>query len=94
MVRHLPEDCAVHRAQVGSDAAWTMEYQLLAGIFDRLGYLDWHYVSVHSEKGRRPERPDPMPRPGVERPTPPRPWSPAQLARIGAKKKIWEVTDG
>lgn len=47
------------------DAVWGLPEQLLAGIFDALRTLVW----LNSEDGRTGRnRPEPLPRPGVEAP--------------------------
>lgn len=54
----------------GSDPAegrWSQTEMLLAALVDDMRYLRWNYVSAHVDKGRRPDKPDPIPRPGVAR---------------------------
>ncbi|MFD7861873.1 hypothetical protein [Streptomyces sp. NPDC059783] len=48
------------------EGRWSMTEQLLAGITDSLHQLEYILVTVNSDgKGRKPQRPEPMRRPGV-----------------------------
>lgn len=67
LVRQLPDDARARR-DPGEDH-WTRTDQLLAGIFDLLNVIDWHYVTAHTGKGQqKPRPPVPLERPGVARP--------------------------
>ena len=66
LVRGLPAGSRTHRALAGIDDYWTRTEQLLAGIYDMLRVLDWHYISAHTKTP--PRRPEPLERPGVEKP--------------------------
>lgn len=47
-------------------ARWSMTEQLLAGITDSLRRLEYILIVANSEgRGRKPEKPEPMRRPGV-----------------------------
>lgn len=60
--RWLPDGAAVWRA-LDKPAAWTVEAQILALLFDLQQMDYWR----HSDKRQRGRRPDPLPRPGVVR---------------------------
>lgn len=48
------------------EGRWSMVEQLLAGITDALREIQYILVVANSDgKGRRPRRPEPLPRPGV-----------------------------
>ena len=65
LVRGLPAGSRTHRAVAGIDDYWTRTEQLLAGIYDMLQVIDWHYVTAHSK--HPPRKPEPIERPGVQK---------------------------
>jgi hypothetical protein len=65
LCRGLPEGSRAWRAERGIGDHWSRTEQLLAGIYDLLNVVDWHYVTAHSKT--RPRRPTPLERPGFER---------------------------
>lgn len=67
LIRHLPREAALVRALHGDEADWGLTEHLLAGAVDELAVGNWLFVSANSdEHAERPERPRPVPRPGVE----------------------------
>lgn len=60
-VRNLPKESATVRAVMGENHQWDLTNQLLAAIFDKLNTANWQRGS-----GKEHERPEPLPRPGVE----------------------------
>lgn len=62
-VRHLGQDSALARVQMGKDSPWTLTTQLLALQADYLRMLLW-MRSKDGAKGRN--RPKPIPRPGID----------------------------
>jgi hypothetical protein len=80
LIRRLPPESATMTAlrvahpdsvtEDGPDPAegqWSQTEMLLAALVDSVRILQWTYVSAHVDKGQRPERPQPIPRPGIER---------------------------
>ncbi len=51
---------------------WSQDNMLRAQLIDEVRLLRWVLQTVHSEKGKGPEQPTPLPRPGVsgEKPKP------------------------
>lgn len=68
LVEHLPPDSALARAAGGERTRWGESEHLLAVVIDLLQAQVWQYALTHSGKGRKPKRPRPYPRPGVETP--------------------------
>jgi hypothetical protein len=67
LIEHLPRDAALVRAVHGEDAEWGLREHLLAIAIDQLAIGNWQFASVHAaDQGGAPERPRPLPRPGVE----------------------------
>ncbi|WP_199745348.1 hypothetical protein [Amycolatopsis sp. WAC 04182] len=67
LIRHLPRESALVRALHGDVAGWGIAEHLLAGAVDELAVGNWLFVTANSdENAERPERPRPVPRPGVE----------------------------
>jgi len=70
-LRHLPPDSATARAVRGSspeEEAWTLDRQLLASAVDAIREGTFAAVKLHGDPKRtaRLQRPDPIPRPGVQ----------------------------
>lgn len=69
-------------------ARWSQAELLLAGITDALRELQYITVMANSDgKGRKPKRPEPIPRPGV---------APAKRAAMSdtARNKLFEMING
>ena len=67
LVQHLPRESALVRALHGDAAEWGLAEHLLAGAVDEIAVGNWLFVSANSdEHADPPERPRPVPRPGVE----------------------------
>lgn len=67
LLRHLPADSATAIALSDDrEPPWTRVEHLLAGVFDTLQVLAWQNANQGRKSPTR--RPDPLPRPGVERP--------------------------
>jgi hypothetical protein len=50
-----------------ADASWSGSELLLAAVHDRLAELAWLFVCANTPEGeKRPERPEPIRRPGIE----------------------------
>lgn len=45
--------------------SWSHTDHLLALVADRLSVVQWTLVTVHSDKGKAPKAPEPIPRPGI-----------------------------
>lgn len=80
LIRRLPPESATMTelrnsypesvSEDGPDPAegqWSQAEMLLAAVVDSVRMLQWTYVSAHAGKGQRPERPEPIPRPGTGR---------------------------
>ncbi len=63
IVKHLPEDSAIHRALavIDEDSIWSPEMMVNAEILDLVAYLVW-FQTKDGQTGRN--RPKPFPRPG------------------------------
>nr|WP_240981576.1 MULTISPECIES: hypothetical protein [unclassified Streptomyces] len=69
LIRHMPQDSAVARAQSGEDSQWTVTDYLLAAAVDHLAAANWMFASVNTdEDADPPEAPVPVPRPGDDAP--------------------------
>lgn len=80
LIRHLPREAALVRALHGDAADWGLAEQLLAGAIDELAVGNWLFVAANSdERADLPDRPRPVPRPGVAEDEP-EPATPQQLA--------------
>lgn len=67
LVRHLPRESALVRELHGEAAEWGLAEHLLAGAVDELAVGNWLFVAANSDENADvPERPRPVPRPGVE----------------------------
>lgn len=67
LIKHLPRDSALVRALHGDVAEWGLAEHLLAGAVDELAVGNWLFVAANSDENADvPERPRPVPRPGVE----------------------------
>jgi hypothetical protein len=67
LIEHLPRDSALVRALHGEVAEWGLTEHLLAGAVDELAVGNWLFVAANSDENADvPERPRPVPRPGVE----------------------------
>lgn len=64
LIRRLPADSELHREIHGESASWSRQDHLSAIIADRVAELGWIYAAAHSEN--EPDRPEPIPRPGVD----------------------------
>lgn len=65
LVEHLSPTASLWRA-IDPDMAWTPDRMLLATLIDEIRVLRWEFERVHFRG--KPTRPEPIPRPGVERP--------------------------
>lgn len=66
VVGNLPQDSATTRAVLGEDYHWNHVAQLLASAVDELRLSNW-YQTEDAQKRRN--RPQPIPRPGVDKKT-------------------------
>jgi hypothetical protein len=67
LIQHLPRDAALVRALRGEEAEWGLTEHLLAAAVDQLAAGNWLYAAAHTaENADPPERPRPIPRPGVD----------------------------
>jgi hypothetical protein len=67
LIEHLPRDAALVRALHGEVAEWGLTEHLLAGAVDELAVGNWLFVAANSDENADvPERPRPVPRPGVD----------------------------
>lgn len=67
LIEHLPRDAALVRALHGETAEWGLTEHLLAATVDQLAVSNWLFVSANrDEHADPPERPSPVPRPGIE----------------------------
>jgi hypothetical protein len=67
LIRHLPRESALVRTLHGEAAEWGLTEHLLAGAVDELAVGNWLFVAANSAEGADPpDRPRPVPRPGVE----------------------------
>jgi hypothetical protein len=65
IVKHLPRGSALVRELHGDDPPWGLTEQLLAAAVDALNGANWQRGS-----GKLKDKPNPIPRPGVEQPKP------------------------
>lgn len=50
-----------------AEGRWSQTEVLLAALVDATNHQSWLYASAHTPKGeKRPQKPDPVPRPGVK----------------------------
>jgi hypothetical protein len=81
LIEHLPRDAALVRELHGETADWGLTEHLLAAAVDELAAGNWLFVSANrDEHAEPPERPKPLPRPGVEDETEAPKASPEQIA--------------
>ena len=67
LIQHLPRDAALVRAVHGEDVEWGLTEHLLATAVDQLATGNWLFATAHMpEQASPPERPRPVPRPGIE----------------------------
>ena len=67
LIEHLPRDAALVRELHGETAEWGLTEHLLAAAVDELAAGNWLFVSANrDEHADPPERPTPVPRPGIE----------------------------
>jgi hypothetical protein len=67
LIQHLPVESALARAMHGEEARWGLTEHLLASAVDQLAAGNWMFAAVHtSEDSSAPERPEPIPRPGLD----------------------------
>jgi hypothetical protein len=67
LVEHLPRDSSLVRELYGDEGKWGLGEHLLAAAVDQLAAGNWMFASVHApENAEPPERPKPIPRPGVD----------------------------
>lgn len=69
LIGHLPRESALQRAVLGESARWGEVEHLLAVLIDLAQAQLWMTTAVNTPKGKRPKRPRPYPRPGVEDPS-------------------------
>lgn len=62
--RMTPEQFAA--IEPNGHGRWSQAELLIAGLSDRVSELLFAYSTVHAEKGHHPQRPKPIPRPGVD----------------------------
>lgn len=84
LIRRLPPDSELGKAINGPSADWSREEHLLALLADRVSELTWVFICANSEEGEAPERPKPIPRPGIESEELADASSPAELASFFA----------
>lgn len=60
LVEHLPEESATVRHRVGH--RWSVTQLLLADVLDVLRYYRCEWLMAH---GAHPDKPEPLPRPGI-----------------------------
>jgi hypothetical protein len=66
LIEHLPRDAALVRALHGETADWGLTEHLLAAAVDELAAGNWLNVAANrDEHAEPPERPKPVPRPGI-----------------------------
>lgn len=71
LIEYLPRDSALVRAIHGDQAEWGLTEHLLATTVDQLTIANWLFVCANSAEGaEQPERPAPLPRPGIAEPEP------------------------
>jgi len=83
LIRHLPKEAALVRAlRGGEDVEWGLAEHLLAAAVDQLAAGNWLFATAHTPEDRDPpERPEPVPRPGLDTPAAETPTAtPAQIA--------------
>jgi hypothetical protein len=69
LIQHLPKDAALVRELHGEDVEWGLTEHLLAAAVDHLAAGNWLFASAHTaENADPPERPEPLPRPGMADP--------------------------
>jgi hypothetical protein len=82
LVQHLPKEAALVRAVRGEEAEWGLAEHLLATAVDQLAAGNWLFAAAHTPEDRDPpQRPQPVPRPGVDGTTDDAPTAtPAEIA--------------
>jgi hypothetical protein len=66
LIQHLPRDAALVRAVHGGDAEWGLAEHLLAAAVDQVALGNWLFATAHTpEQASPPDRPAPVPRPGI-----------------------------
>lgn len=81
LIEHLPRGAALVRAMHGDEVEWGLSEHLLAAVADQLAIGNWLFASANTpEHATQPERPTPIPRPGLEEPEADEPATPEQLA--------------
>jgi len=71
LIEHLPREASLVRAVHGDDASWGLTEHLIATAVDQLTTANWQFAVVHATEGSStPDRPPPIPRPGVADATP------------------------
>ena len=67
LIQHLPKEAALVRAVRGEAAEWGLAEHLLATAVDQLAAGNWLFAAAHTAEDRDPpQRPEPVPRPGVD----------------------------
>jgi len=65
-VRHLPLESATV-AETDARGGWSITQHLLATLIEAVEALDWHFMCSRVKSGHsKPEKPRPIPRPGVD----------------------------
>lgn len=67
LLKALPRESLVVREISGPVAEWSQLEHLMATMVDELRGLCYAYVSAHSGKGKKPPKPNPIVRPGMDR---------------------------
>ena len=81
LIQHLPRDAALVRALHGEEGEWGLTEHLLAAVVDLLAAGNWQFAAAHTpEHADPPERPAPIPRPGLDAPEPTSTATPEQIA--------------
>lgn len=66
LIQHLPRQAALVREMHGGDVEWGLSEHLLAAAVDHLAAANWLFASANTPEGTEPpERPEPVPRPGI-----------------------------
>jgi hypothetical protein len=66
LIRRLPPDSQLGREIHGEAAEWSRTDHLLAVLADRIADLHYSFICANSED--KPDRPEPLPRPGISVP--------------------------
>jgi len=67
LIQHLPREAALVRAVRGEAAEWGLAEHLLATAVDQLAAGNWLFTAAHTAEDRDPpQRPEPVPRPGLD----------------------------